>query len=66
MSINCQYYHEGMCLYLNRRFAVFEKCWPSTMSNEYREKFTENCSLKDIIKKLDRIEKKSELEEVEA
>jgi len=26
MSISCGYYHGGMCLYINRKIAIYEKC----------------------------------------
>ncbi len=52
MSINCENYVDGMCFYINSRYAIYEPCKCEKLPKESRKEKVENCELRKTIQRL--------------
>jgi hypothetical protein len=52
-SNTCEYYNAGMCIYVNHRFAIFEKCHFKNVSGELKIKCTNECLQKKVIERIE-------------
>ncbi|MFH1365005.1 MAG: hypothetical protein ABIH28_00260 [archaeon] len=58
-QITCEYYDDGMCIYVNHRLAIFEKCQLENLSKEIQIKYQKDCIQKRTIERI----RESELEQ---
>ncbi len=46
----CEYYNSGMCIYVAKKFAIFEPCYFQNASKEILKKYLSECHNKRTIK----------------
>ena len=52
MVLNCEYYRDGMCVYIPRNLpvAVYEKCWVDELRVPNKQEIADNCVCKRAIR----------------